>query len=820
MRKKIVIVGGVAGGSSAAARLRRLDEFAEIIIFERGEYISFANCGLPYYIGGIITNKNALIIQTPEIMSKRFNLDIRTNNEIIKIDPKSKYVTVKNLKTNEIYNESYDKLILSPGAQPIKPSLPGIKKSDNLFTLRTIPDADAIISYIIEKKPKNAVVIGGGFIGIEIAENLHARGLHVSIVELTEQILTQIDLEMASILHNHIKSKGIELILGDGVKEFKEQGAKIVLNSNRELSTDLTILAIGVKPEINLAESAGLEIGVTGGIKVNEYLQTSDENIYAIGDAIEVRDYITGHPTLIPLAGPANKQGRIVANNICGKKEKYLGTLGTSVVKVFDMTAAFTGNNEKMLQAKGITYKTIYISPSSHATYYPGATSIHMKLIFDSETGKILGAQAVGYEGVDKRIDVIASVMRLNGTVYDLTELELAYAPPYSSAKDPVNMIGFVAENQLEGLVDVVLCRELEELDRENTVILGVFSEEEFQVGSIEGSINIPLEELRDRLDELDKEKLYITYCAVGLRGYIAARILMQHGFKVKNLAGGFNMYKKFHFKHDEIISNSDDIIEFNDSGIQKIQNKATGEVYKLNACGLSCPGPIIKVSEKLKTLNEGDRLEVISTDPGFMNDIKSWCKNTGNTLISAEKIDDKYVAIIEKGNKSKKESTEEMAPIKDGKNLIIFSGDLDKAIASFIIANGARAMGKEVTMFFTFWGLNIIKKETQVKTKKDFMAKMFSKMMPKNSKKLGLSKMNMAGIGPKLIRKVMKDKNIQSLEELIDEAMKSGVRMVACQMSMDVMGVAAEELLDGVEIGGVATMLAASDESNMSLFI
>ena len=820
MRKKIVIVGGVAGGSSAAARLRRLDEFAEIIIFERGEYISFANCGLPYYIGGIITNKNALIIQTPEIMSKRFNLDIRTNNEIIKIDPKSKYVTVKNLKTNEIYNESYDKLILSPGAQPIKPSLPGIKKSDNLFTLRTIPDADAIISYIIEKKPKNAVVIGGGFIGIEIAENLHARGLHVSIVELTEQILTQIDLEMASILHNHIKSKGIELILGDGVKEFKEQGAKIVLNSNRELSTDLTILAIGVKPKINLAESAGLEIGVTGGIKVNEYLQTSDENIYAIGDAIEVRDYITGHPTLIPLAGPANKQGRIVANNICGKKEKYLGTLGTSVVKVFDMTAAFTGNNEKMLQAKGITYKTIYISPSSHATYYPGATSIHMKLIFDSETGKILGAQAVGYEGVDKRIDLIASVMRLNGTVYDLTELELAYAPPYSSAKDPVNMIGFVAENQLEGLVDVVLCRELEELDRENTVILGVFSEEEFQVGSIEGSINIPLEELRDRLDELDKEKLYITYCAVGLRGYIAARILMQHGFKVKNLAGGFNMYKKFHFKHDEIISNSDDIIEFNDSGIQKIQNKATGEVYKLNACGLSCPGPIIKVSEKLKTLNEGDRLEVISTDPGFMNDIKSWCKNTGNTLISAEKIDDKYVAIIEKGNKSKKESTEEMAPIKDGKNLIIFSGDLDKAIASFIIANGARAMGKEVTMFFTFWGLNIIKKETQVKTKKDFMAKMFSKMMPKNSKKLGLSKMNMAGIGPKLIRKVMKDKNIQSLEELIDEAMKSGVRMVACQMSMDVMGVAAEELLDGVEIGGVATMLAASDESNMSLFI
>lgn len=826
MGKKIVIVGGVAGGATALARLRRLDEYGEIILFERGKYVSFANCGLPYYVGNIIEDREALLVETAEEIMKKFNVDIRTESEVTKILREEKKVVVKDLNTNKSYEETYDYLILSTGSTPLKPPIPGID-APNIFSVWNIPDADKIKNYVAEKQPKKAIVVGGGFIGLEMAENLHNLGLKVTLVEMLDQVMAPLDYEMAQIVHEHLVTKGVELHLKDGVKSFqyddKDGRTKVTLQSGTEIEGDLVILSIGVRPNGELAKDAGLDVNEKGGIIVDKTLKTSDEYIYAIGDVIEVVDYVTGEKTMVPLAGPANKQGRIVSNNIAGKIKEYKGTQGTSIAKVFDLTVANTGVNEKTLNRLGKEYKKDYlvsiIQVNSSVGYYPGAMPMTIKLIYDLE-GRILGSQIVGYKGVDKRIDVIASVIRLNGTVYDLTELELAYAPPYSSAKDPVNMIGFVAENQLEGLVDVVLCRELEELDRENTVILGVLSEEELQIGSIEGSINIPLEELKSRLDELDKEKLYITYCAVGLRGYIAARILMQHGFKVKNLAGGFNMYKKFHFKHDEIISSSDDIIEFNDSGVSKIQHKRTGEVYKLNACGLSCPGPIIKVSEKLKTLNEGDRLEVISTDPGFMNDIKSWCKNTGNTLISAEKIDDKYVAIIEKGNKSKKESTEEMAPIKDGKNLIIFSGDLDKAIASFIIANGARAMGKEVTMFFTFWGLNIIKKETHVKTKKDFMAKMFSKMMPKNSKKLGLSKMNMAGIGPKLIRKVMKDKNIQSLEELIDEAMKSGVRMVACQMSMDVMGVAAEELLDGVEIGGVATMLDASDESNMSLFI
>lgn len=826
MGKKIVIVGGVAGGATALARLRRLDEYGEIILFERGKYVSFANCGLPYYVGNIIEDREALLVETAEEIMKKFNVDIRTESEVTKILREEKKVVVKDLNTNKSYEETYDYLILSTGSTPLKPPIPGID-APNIFSVWNIPDADKIKNYVAEKQPKKAIVVGGGFIGLEMAENLHNLGLKVTLVEMLDQVMAPLDYEMAQIVHEHLVTKGVELHLKDGVKSFqyddKDGRTKVTLQSGTEIEGDLVILSIGVRPNGELAKDAGLDVNEKGGIIVDKTLKTSDEYIYAIGDVIEVVDYVTGEKTMVPLAGPANKQGRIVSNNIAGKIKEYKGTQGTSIAKVFDLTVANTGVNEKTLNRLGKEYKKDYlisiIQVNSSVGYYPGAMPMTIKLIYDLE-GRILGSQIVGYKGVDKRIDVIASVIRLNGTVYDLTELELAYAPPYSSAKDPVNMIGFVAENQLEGLVDVVLCRELEELDRENTVILGVLSEEELQIGSIEGSINIPLEELKSRLDELDKEKLYITYCAVGLRGYIAARILMQHGFKVKNLAGGFNMYKKFHFKHDEIISSSDDIIEFNDSGVSKIQHKRTGEVYKLNACGLSCPGPIIKVSEKLKTLNEGDRLEVISTDPGFMNDIKSWCKNTGNTLISAEKIDDKYVAIIEKGNKSKKESKEEMAPIKDGKNLIIFSGDLDKAIASFIIANGARAMGKEVTMFFTFWGLNIIKKETHVKTKKDFMAKMFSKMMPKNSKKLGLSKMNMAGIGPKLIRKVMKDKNIQSLEELIDEAMKSGVRMVACQMSMDVMGVAAEELLDGVEIGGVATMLDASDESNMSLFI
>lgn len=544
--KKVVIIGGVAGGASTAARLRRLDENVEIKIFERGKYISYANCGLPYYVGNIIKERNSLLVQTTQKMKKRFNLDIYTLHEVIKIDRANKSLLIKNLKTNEIFQETYDILVLSSGAEPIKPPIKGIDTADNVFNLRDIPDADKIKNFIETKNPKNAVVIGGGFIGIEIADNLLARGLNVILVEKADQILVQLDKEMATILHKHIIDKGVELILSDSVEEYKNNGTKLVLSSGKQIDSELTILSIGVKPESNLAKDAGLDLGITGGVQVNEYLQTSDESIYAIGDVIEVRDFITGLPALKPLAGPANKQGRIVANNICGKNEKYLGTIGTSVVKVFDMTAASIGNNEKMLKKAGISYETIHIAPPSHATYYPGATTIFMKLIFDKNNGKIYGAQAIGYDGVDKRIDVLSTAIMGGMTVSDLQYLELAYAPPFSSAKDPVNMLGYVATNVIDGDLEIIHCDEFINLKKDNAVIVDVCEPIEREKGYIDCSINIPLNDLRNRLDELPKDKMIYVYCQQGLRSYIAYRILKQNGFNVKSIDGGYRFYLNY----------------------------------------------------------------------------------------------------------------------------------------------------------------------------------------------------------------------------------------------------------------------------------
>jgi CoA-disulfide reductase len=835
MGKKVLIVGGVAGGASTAARLRRLDESIEIIMFERGEYISFANCGLPYYIGETIKERDALLVQTPEAMKARFNIDVRVKNEVIKIDRDKKEVEVKDLNTGKTYRESYDVLVLSPGSSPLRPPIPGID-APNIFTIWNIPDTDTIKDYVDNKKPKRAAVIGGGFIGIEMAENLHDRGLDVSIIELADQVMAPVDFEMAQIIHQHIKSKGVSLYLKDGVKsfEYKDGITTVTLQSGKTVDADIVILAIGVRPNSELAKDCGLELNQRGGIIVNEYLQTSDENIYALGDAIEVVDFVNDNKTMVPLAGPANKQGRIVANNIVGRKETYKGTQGTSIAKVFDLTVANTGNNEKTLKRLGKElnkdYKVSIIHAKSHAGYYPGAIPMTIKLIFDLK-GKVLGAQIVGYDGVDKRIDVIATAIRFDGTVYDLKELELAYAPPFSSAKDPVNMAGFTAENILNGDMDVIQWHELEKLNKDEVIILDVRDEVERELGYVEGSVNIPLNELRNRLKELDKNKLIIPYCAIGLRAYIATRILMQNGFKVKNFSGGYTTYSCVFCQDDDnskcggISCESD--MNFTDDGEPEEVHTENyeGKTVKLNACGLQCPGPIMQVFNKMKELNEGDVLEVTATDPGFVNDIKTWCKRTGNTLIKTDKRDKEFVAFIMKGIKNKpvtNQSVQQQTTVNPNqdKTLVVFSGDLDKAIASFIIANGAAAMGRKVTMFFTFWGLNVLRKHEKANVKKNFMDKMFGMMMPRGSKKLKLSKMNMLGMGPKMIRMVMKNKNIDSLEALIEQAKKNGVRLVACNMSMDVMGITKEELIDGVELGGVAAYLGAAEESNVNLFI
>lgn len=543
MNKKIVIVGGVAGGATAAARLRRLDETSHIVLFERGEHISFANCGLPYYIGETIQKREKLLVQTVDGMSKKFNLDIRNLSEVTKINRDNKTISVKNLQTGEEYEESYDVLVLSPGAKPLVPPIPGLNEAENVFTLRNIPDTDKIKGFVDNEQPKEAVVVGGGFIGLEMAENLVDRGVKVTLIEMANQVMAPLDYEMAAVVHKHLIEKGVNLLLEDGVKAFEDQGKTVVLSSGNQVSTDMIILSIGVRPENTLAADAGLDVGERGGIRVNEYLQTIDESIFALGDAIEVVDFMSRTAAMVPLAGPANRQGRIVANNIYGKNEKYHGTLGTAIAKVFDLAVATTGNNEKVLQKLGVEYNVIHIHPASHAGYYPGAHPIALKLIFEEATGKIFGAQAVGADGVDKRIDVIATAIKGGLTVFDLTELELAYAPPFSSAKDPVNMAGYVATNIIDEGVETVQWHEIDAIVADGGLLIDVREPDERKAGFIKGSVNIPLGDIRERLVDLPKDQTIYVSCQVGLRGYLATRIFMANGYKVKNLDGGWKTY-------------------------------------------------------------------------------------------------------------------------------------------------------------------------------------------------------------------------------------------------------------------------------------
>ena len=542
---KILIVGGVAGGATAATRLRRLSEENEVIIFEKGQYVSFANCGLPYHISGTIDKRDALLLQTPESLKERYNLDVRVFTEVLSIYTVDKKVSVKNLQTGEIYLENYDKLLLSPGAEPIKPPFEGID-SDKIYTLRNIPDMDKIVAKT--KNAQNFVVVGGGFIGLEVAENLIEAGKSVKLVELGNQVMAPVDFDIASFVHEKAKQKGLELLLNVGVEKFNDKGEtiEVFLNNGTSVETDAVILAIGVKPETKLAVEAGLEIGETRGILVNEFMQTSNPDIYAVGDAIEVAHYINNKKVLIPLAWPANRQGRIVADNIVlGNQYKYTGSLGSSILKFFELSVASTGLNEKTLKKFGIPYKTAIVTRGHHAGYYPGAKNMVLKVIFD-ENGKIFGAQAVGEAGVDKRIDVIATAIKGNLTVYDLPEIEITYAPPFNSAKDPVNIAGYAAENILKGDLEMVNYDEFWDFVKENdAVILDVRTSKEFSGGAIEGAININVDDLRANLEKLDKNKMYAIYCQVGLRGYLANRIMRNNGFRAVNLNGGYNLWSK-----------------------------------------------------------------------------------------------------------------------------------------------------------------------------------------------------------------------------------------------------------------------------------
>ena len=629
MSKKTVIIGGVAGGATAAARLRRRDEKMEIVVLEKGDYISFANCGLPYYIGDVIKSRDALLLQTPEAMKKKFNIEVRTRAEAVAVHPKEHKVSVRDLSTGAKYEESYDNLIIATGSSPIKPPIPGID-GQGIFTLWNIPDTDKIKNYMEQHRPGRAAVIGGGFIGLEMAENLHGAGLDVTIIEMQNQVMAPLDYEMAQILHENIRMNNTELILEDGVDHFETQNGstRIHLKSGRTVEAEMVLLSIGVKPNSSLAKAAGLSLNARGGVQVDEYLRTSEPDIYAVGDVIEVNHLVTGEKTMIPLAGPANKQARICADNITGSQKTYQGSMGTSVAQVFDLTAAAVGLNEKALLAsgrkKGNDYETVVINQKSHAGYYPQATPITLKLLFEKE-GKILGAQAVGQDKVDKRIDTIATVMSMGGTTENLAKLELAYAPPFSSAKDPVNMLGFVAENILNKMVSFVTPAELDLLldtEEGSITVLDVTEDAERMVFSIPGSVHIPLGMLRDRLGELNPDKKIITYCSIGVRSYNAARILAQNGFRnVSVLAGGTSFYKTYHHTVSGQMPPAFSKTKEKSPAPEKTADKTPQKIQILDCSGLQCPGPIMKVNETLKQMQEGARLQVSATDMGLVSE-------------------------------------------------------------------------------------------------------------------------------------------------------------------------------------------------------
>lgn len=816
--KKYLIVGGVAGGATAAARIRRLTEDAEIILFEKGAYISYANCGLPYYIGGVIEERDRLFVQTPEAFGKRFNIDVRTRSEVIAIHPEKKQVTVRSAEGKE-YTENYDKLLLSPGASPVVPPLPGIQ-SEGIFTLRNVDDTDRIKAYMTAHQVRRTVIVGGGFIGLEMAENLKHAGSQVAVVEMAPQVMGPIDYSMAALVHQHLQQQDVKLYLEQAVERFSREGDELTVyfKSGISLKADMVLLSIGVRAETRLAQEAGLKLGEMRGIWVDAYLQTSDADIYAVGDAIEYPHPITGKPWLNFLAGPANRQARIVADNmVLGNRIHYEGAIGTSIAKVFDLTVASTGLPAKRLKQMGIPYLSATIHNGSHAGYYPGSLQMAIKITFSPTDGKLYGAQIVGYDGVDTRIDQYALAIKQGATVEQLTRLEHAYAPPFSSAKDPVAISGYVAGNILSGKMTPLYWREMQQADKSQVTLVDVRTPDEYALGTIPGAINIPLDNLRERLADIPENKPVYLFCGVGLRGYLASNILKSKGYPdVRNLIGGLKTYNA---ATATIKTPEGFVCDTTTHACPASSCRCDKSIIKVDACGIQCPGPILKLKQAMDLLAVGQQLEVRATDAGFPRDAEAWCCTTGHKFLGKRAEGGIQIVEIEKAAPQVVEATQPQTS-EQGKTLILFSDDLDKTLATFVLANGAAATGKKVSIFFTFWGLNAIKKVRKPKVKKDIFGRMFGWMLPADSTQLALSKMNMLGIGSKMMRYLMRKKGVDSLETLRQQAIDQGVEFIACQMSMDVMGIKREELLDNVTVGGVASYMERAEQANVNLFI
>ncbi|WP_430868011.1 FAD-dependent oxidoreductase [Demequina aurantiaca] len=832
---KLIVVGGVAAGASVAARARRLDEQAEIVVFERGHHVSFANCGLPYHVGEVIADRSRLLLQTPESLRESLNIDVRIGTEVLSIDRAAKTVTVREVDGGKEYTESYDKLALCMGAEALRPPLPGI---DNpaVEVLRRIGDMDKIKTRLdaaitAQKDGKRgivrAVVVGAGYIGLEMAENLHHRGVKVDVVEMSDQILPPVDHEIATPVEQHLTTRGIGLHLSTAAAAFQplsdSDGADRVtveLNSGINIPADLVVLAAGVRPSVGLAKQAGIELGEHGGIKVDTHMRTSDPDIYAAGDAVETLHPVLPGSYLAPLAGPANREARVAAENICGRATEYQSTQGTSIVKVFDMVAGGTGATSRQLDAAGVEYRVVHLHPSGHAGYYPGTAMMHIKVLFSPTDGTLLGAQACGFDGVDKRIDLFAMAIRAGLTVHDLEEQELAYAPPFGSAKDPINMAGFVASNVLLGDLKLWYSEDFPAAV-DGARLVDVRGPEEYDIWHLPGAECVPLGTLREAIKDWDRARPVRLYCAVGFRSYLAYRILVQNGFTdVSTLSGGSTTFKHVHDTEKAEYEAQPPMENYAEKiSVASAVAAATGQLTDLDCTGLACPGPIMRLSGAMKAAKTGDEVRVTVSDPGFALDAPAWASKNGHTLVEMTPKGPGYVATFRKGGVHPM-SVGGGKPAGNKLSMVVFSGDLDKQIAAFIIANGALAMGQEVSMFFTFWGLNGLRKSDPPKRQKKMMDKMFGAMMPRGATKLTLSEMHMMGAGTSMIKGVMKQHNVPTLPDMIAGAQEGGARLLGCTMTMDLLGMTQSDLLDGVELAGVATFLGEAQESGTSLFI
>ena len=823
---RIVIVGGVAAGASAAARARRLSEKARITVLERGPDVSFANCGLPYHIGGEIADRSRLAVQTPESLATLLNIEVRVRTEALRIDRTRKVVVAREHAPGAAEFElPYDKLILAPGAAPLRPPLPGIE-DPRVLTLRNLQDMDRI--KIAAGAAARVLVIGAGFIGLEMAEQLKRLGKAVAVVEAADQVLPPLDPEIAAPVAETLRHEGVQLVLGDAIAGFVREGAGLAatLKSGRKLEADFVVLAIGVKPESGLAAAAGLELGARGTIKVDAFMRTSDADIYAAGDVVESVDRLSGAPMNLPLGGPANRQGRVIADHIFRPTEArpYPGHVGTAIVRVFDVAAGLAGWSEKRLAQAGRAYRSTVVTDYQHASYFPGATPLTLKLLWSPEDGRVLGAQAVGADGVDKRLDVIATALAGKMTIDDLAELELAYAPPFGSARDVINTAGFAAQNARAGLV-----RPVTELPAERTA-LDVRPAAVAQLSPIPGAVNIPFSELRTRLGELDRSRPWVTVCALGKTSYFAARVLAQAGFDVVSLAGGVRV-------RPVAKANAEPVSSFAPVAAPAVVlapavTTAFAPVAapaSLDCTGMACPGPLMQVKARCATLAPGQGLEVTASDPGFARDIDAFARSNGFELLGVERAKGLIKARLRRPSAGVSSAVSRAGlpalPAGDarrkGATLVVFSGEMDKVMASLVIANGAAAMGGKVTMFFTFWGINALRREEPVAVAgKSILDRMFGRMLPRGPGALPLSKMNFLGAGRRMMKHQMASKNLPTLSGLFGAARMAGVRLVVCTMSMDAMGIRAEELIDGVEFGGVADYLASAETTGTNLFI